>query len=108
MPYDDTDEMEESPEGDSYPSGTQQSGFATNDEGPFRCDNCTKYVGGYCTEPAVVNDPEAQQLRRLAPQGLKVLPGDCCNYIETPAMEAKEHGNEPRASRVERGMKAME
>lgn len=67
--------------------GTDASGYATPDLGPFECENCTKFQPpNLCGDPRVQQDPEVQG--QVDPQG-------CCNFFQSAHNETQEeeHGD---------------
>lgn len=57
--------------------GTEESGYAGPEYGPFKCGNCRSFDGEGCTHPEVKADDEVEKLDdgRGA-----VDPEGCCNF----------------------------
>lgn len=66
--------------------GTEKSGFALGDDGPFRCSNCTKWKDGVCGEKEVADDPSIpdRKNRLMANGKIRTSADECCNYIVRP------------------------
>lgn len=59
-------------------SGTKATGTAKAALGPFRCDNCKKWVEGVCYDPEIAKDPQNKD--DLMQNGhVKREAGDCSN-----------------------------
>lgn len=86
--------------------GTKASGYATPDQGPFRCDNCAHFTAmgagaapgapmpgggqsgddeaqGNCDHPLVIRDPEVKG---------SVMGGGCCTYFNDQSQEGDNGG----------------
>ena len=60
--------------------GTEMTGYAPAEYGPFRCEYCRSYHGkSSCNHPMVVHDPAMRQRRNS--YGVSVESGACCNYF---------------------------
>lgn len=56
------------------------AGYQPPSQGPFRCDNCEYFSGGYkCNKPQVVKELGAIP---GFPDKAKVEPDGCCNFFE--------------------------
>ena len=76
------------PQGD----GSQQSGYAGPEFGPFECENCAHFEPpSECNHPQVVSDPEVNG---------QVDPEGCCNFFQSAHNETQEeeHGDMPGGS----------
>lgn len=68
--------------GQPQQDGSQASGYATPDLGPFECENCTKFQPpNQCGDPRVQQDPEVQG--QVDPQG-------CCNFFQSAHNETQD------------------
>ena len=91
------DEMDYQPPrpqgGDAEPGdGTQLSGYATADLGPFECENCQHFTApSSCSHPFVIADPDVNG---------QVDPEGCCNYFKSAHNETQEqeHSSEEHSA----------
>jgi hypothetical protein len=83
-----TQGMTAQPDPEPQQDGTQASGYATPDLGPFECENCVKFQPpNQCGDPRVQADPEVQG---------QVDPEGCCNFFQSAHNETQrqEHGEQ--------------
>lgn len=71
------------------PIGTEESGYATPDQGPFMCGNCVHYkpvngTHGTCDHPEVIEDAEAGDIPKGREDGMAaatVAYEGCCDFF---------------------------
>jgi hypothetical protein len=69
--------------GDGEPGdGTQLSGYASPEYGPFECENCVHFEApDKCNHPKVIADPEVNG---------NVQAEGCCNYFKSAHNETQD------------------